>query len=864
MEKMRKLLIVLSLILCIANLNYAQNPYAIDFELQQLINQKSDELISVNIIFKSQIDVNKLNSRGHKFLDKESKRKTVLKEFKNFSEKNQSEVLSILQAETRSNRVEDITCHWITNVINCKVSSDVILQLAQHPDIEIITYNKLEYMLFDEEIQEVQPSRGMTSNITTVKANELWNKGFTGKGVVVSVLDTGVNTDHIDLKDHLWDGGAAYPNHGYNSLDKNNDVSDVHGHGTHCAGTVCGDGTSGTQHGVAPDATLMCVKVLGANGKGSVDAIVGGVEFSVENGADVLSLSLGLTFPDTYSSIVLRRAFENLLMFDIVASVAAGNDRDKIDEYIIPRNINAPGNCPPPWIHPDQQANAGALTSVVCVGAVDSNDKVAYFSSEGPTTWAGTEWNDYKLNMAADLEPGWLNYDDGTYASNISAGATFSWGIMFPPEKLKDFENGELTTVSMFDCLQHTGEIEIYQGGETPSKGTLMHKQTYTCTGSYKFVETTLSKPLSIDNTKNLWVILTSNYGEQGPAAGCRVLSDPNGRWFGTKIGFMTKWQDICEHGLNYTWMIRAFVTNHNGEIASLGDENNEFGLIRPDVCAPGVGIVSCSHTSNTGQALMSGTSMATPCVTGAMALLLEENPDLTPADICKAFEMSAKKLTDKKSNLTGSGRINVLAASEYLEKTLPTIELKDVLITEMKADEDVALPITLGNISKKSSHNITMKLSSDDQYITIVKDIADFGVIYPEKEATADFVVKASAATPDGHEVNFIITDVSANAGEMPWSTTFSVKVLNENYGESIIDINSAFNIYPNPVGDKLIIETDVKVEEIGIYDVFGRQQLAVSGQRSAISVIDLDAGVYFIKIKTENGEVTKRFIKK
>ena len=124
--------------------------------------------------------------------------------------------------------------------------------------------------------------------------------------------------------------------------------------------------------------------------------------------------------------------------------------------------------------------------------------------------------------------------------------------------------------------------------------------------------------------------------------------------------------------------------------------------------------------------------------------------------------------------------------------------------------------------------------------------------------------MVKANAATPDEHEVDFTITDISANATEAPWSVTFSVKVLNENYGESIIDINSAFNIYPNPVDDNLIIETDVKIEEIGIYDVFGRQQLAVSGQQSDISVIDLNAGVYLIKIMTENGEVTKRFIKK
>ena len=159
---MKKVIIFLLLIFCLVDYNNAQGLCEIDPDLQQLMDQKNDDLISVNIIFKSQIDVKKLNSRERSFSDRGAKKEAVLKEFKKFSETSQSDVLSILQAETRSNSVKDIKCHWITNMINCKVTGDVVYQLAEHPDIKAIAYNKLEYMLFDEEIQEADAVRGLT------------------------------------------------------------------------------------------------------------------------------------------------------------------------------------------------------------------------------------------------------------------------------------------------------------------------------------------------------------------------------------------------------------------------------------------------------------------------------------------------------------------------------------------------------------------------------------------------------------------------------------------------------------------------------------------------------------------------------
>ena len=79
----------------------------------------------------------------------------------------------------------------------------------------------------------------------------------------------------------------------------------------------------------------------------------------------------------------------------------------------------------------------------------------------------------------------------------------------------------------------------------------------------------------------------------------------------------------------------------------------------------------------------------------------------------------------------------------------------------------------------------------------------------------------------------------------------------------EGVDELTASFCLYPNPANDKLYIETETEVEGVVVYDAFGRQQLAVSCQQSAISVSGLNAGVYFVMIKTNEGVVVKRFIK-
>ena len=84
----------------------------------------------------------------------------------------------------------------------------------------------------------------------------------------------------------------------------------------------------------------------------------------------------------------------------------------------------------------------------------------------------------------------------------------------------------------------------------------------------------------------------------------------------------------------------------------------------------------------------------------------------------------------------------------------------------------------------------------------------------------------------------------------------------------DGIEELSSSLNVYPNPVSDKLYIEAEVEIEEVVVYDVYGRVQNLSNSEtqqlRNSIDVTDLNSGVYFVKVVTENGEVVKRFIKK
>ena len=155
---MRKLVFTLLVILSFCNLGFAQK--TIEPELLNVLNQKGDEMISVNIILKSQVNFDELQNRAKNINDKETRRNVLVNELKIFAEKEQQEILSILKAEEKSNEVSDINPRWMTNYINCTATRDVIYLLAEHPDVLIIGYNQEKYLALKVQLVYMLLKRG--------------------------------------------------------------------------------------------------------------------------------------------------------------------------------------------------------------------------------------------------------------------------------------------------------------------------------------------------------------------------------------------------------------------------------------------------------------------------------------------------------------------------------------------------------------------------------------------------------------------------------------------------------------------------------------------------------------------------------
>ena len=120
----RNLLLLLSLLIC--QLGFAQNYNVIESELQEVLSQKGDEMISVNIILKSEINVSHLRNNISNISDVHSQRQAIVNKLKSFSEQSQSDILSLLKAGEASGDVKDITSHWLSNMVTCSASKHYI------------------------------------------------------------------------------------------------------------------------------------------------------------------------------------------------------------------------------------------------------------------------------------------------------------------------------------------------------------------------------------------------------------------------------------------------------------------------------------------------------------------------------------------------------------------------------------------------------------------------------------------------------------------------------------------------------------------------------------------------------------------
>ncbi len=235
-----------------------------------------------------------------------------------------------------------IKYHRLADAYSATVKAREIKEIARvsdvdrvYPDFKVRTY--------------------LDDSVPIIGANKLWSR-YNGSGIKIAVIDTGIDSNHPDLKNKVIDqvsfvSDEPYPEDGF-------------GHGTHVAGIIAGNGAAsgGKYKGVASGASLMNVKVLGKYGYGTASAVMSGIEYAVDHGANVISMSIGAMFWPADGTDPVAMTANAAVDAGVVVVAAAGNSG-------APFLIISPASG----------------EKVIAVGATTKKDKIAIYSSMGPT-----------------------------------------------------------------------------------------------------------------------------------------------------------------------------------------------------------------------------------------------------------------------------------------------------------------------------------------------------------------------------------------------------------------------------------------------------------------------------------------------
>ncbi|TWU58616.1 Thermophilic serine proteinase precursor [Rubripirellula tenax] len=298
-------------------------------------------------------------------------------------------------------------------------------------------------------------------NLNAIDAPEAWAAGYTGAGITVAVVDSGVDLDHPDLVSNLFvntgeiagngidDDGNGFIDdvHGFDFADGDADPNDVNGHGTHVAGTIAAANNGFGATGVAPDAKILPVRVLNANGSGNTFDVAAGIRYAADLGANIINLSLGGGYSRAIESAIdYARAAGSFIV------AAAGNESSSTPGY--PARFSA------------------ALENVISVGAYSSSGSLAGFS------------NDVGSSVAVQVDaPGvgiFSTYVGGRYAtlSGTSMAAPHVAGLA----ALTLSANPDLTTRELRDLLA-SGTVGRAAGSDAIGNVTATTTVAYAAAG---------------------------------------------------------------------------------------------------------------------------------------------------------------------------------------------------------------------------------------------------------------------------------------------------------------------------------------------------------------------------------------------
>lgn len=250
----------------------------------------------------------------------------------------------------------------IINAAKATLDQDAVKELKNDPSVAYVEEDHVAHAL----------AQTVPYGIPQIKADKVQAQGYKGANVKVGVLDTGIAASHSDL--NVVSGASFVSGESYNT--------DGNGHGTHVAGTVAALDNSIGVLGVAPNVSLYAIKVLNSSGSGTYSAIVSGIEWATANNLDVINMSLG----GPSGSTALKQAVDKAYASGVVVVAAAGNSGTSGSSSTI--------------------GYPAKYDSVIAVGAVNSSNQRASFSSVGP-----------ELDVVAPGVSIYSTYPSNTYAT---------------------------------------------------------------------------------------------------------------------------------------------------------------------------------------------------------------------------------------------------------------------------------------------------------------------------------------------------------------------------------------------------------------------------------------------------------------
>lgn len=331
-----------------------------------------------------------------------------------------------------------------------------------------------------------------------IHAPQAWEQTRGDSGVVVAVIDTGVDLSHPDLVNQLVSG--------FDFVDYDSTPQDMNGHGTHCAGTIVAlQNNSQGIAGLAPMSRVMPVRVLGADGSGTVSDVAAGMTYAVDHGAKILSLSLG----STADSSALRDAVTYAHDHGVLVVCAAGNAGNVAKTY------------------------PAAIPGVLSVAATDPNDRRASFSSYGPA-WVmvaapGT-------NIVSLLPGGRYGTASGTsmatpFVAATAALVTASMGLDTSPDTV--MERIEKTATYVGDFVKY-GRIDAFNAlSEPANSGLQLTNDAEIAGGTLLRIRVALPNPAPAGGTALTGVLSNPSLGSV--AAGQKINAGLRSGWLVVK-----------------------------------------------------------------------------------------------------------------------------------------------------------------------------------------------------------------------------------------------------------------------------------------------------------------------------------------